>query len=299
MKKNISKNSLVLFATVILSAQGVFAKASNLEAKAENWSQIFADEIGKSKSNLGAQCLYKSDAQYKKAKKAMPLDKDTEISNADFVSDLSKLGIYASQYNFNQNYETESVCYMTQNEYMALRMYTGSFYTQINSALRNLDLDQIKNYRLVIKFLINALNKLENYVGVTKRGTNLKAETISECQAGAAFADRGFLSTSVGSGFGGNYRFILASSSCKYVAPFSSYPNEEEVLCLPGTVFQIRYYDKNLGNGSTSIILQEAGQRFDIDDLIETLEQHPDVQTPDTGSYWTQSCQSSEEIFDK
>lgn len=294
MKNQKLKNYFVLLLLVLVTAESAQAKAP--KTGEDNWAEIFATEITKSRSNLGQQCLIKTDSAYKTYKKEHA-DKDLEISNADFVAQMQTVGLYAANYNISQYYETSSICYLTQNEYLAIRMYTGAYYQKINSALRSLNLQQIKDYRLLIKFLIAGLNKLENYVGVTKRGTNLKSQLTAHCEAGAAFADRGFMSTSISSGFGGQYRFVLASKSCKYVMPYSSFPNEEEVLCLPGTVFQVRYM--NDGPSGKEVILQEVGQRFDIDDLIQSLENHPEAQNPDEANYWSQSCQSGELIFEE
>ena len=144
MKKKLLKNRFVVLFLFVFVTQAGIANAAKEPEVTENWAEIFAAEIAKSKSNLGPQCLYESDAQYKAAKKNLSQDEDLQISNADFLADLQKNGIGAAYYNISQYYETLPVCYMTQNEYLALRMYTGSFYTQINSALRQLNLSELK-----------------------------------------------------------------------------------------------------------------------------------------------------------
>ncbi len=299
MKNNLLKNQVVILLLIVFFVQAGFAKA--VKKVEENWPQIFAAEIVKSKSKLGPQCFYKSNAEYQAAKKKPSQDVELQMSYSDYQADLQKNGLHINFNNLPQMYETQSICHLTPNEYLAIRIYTASYYRQINTALRELNLAELKKFRLTIKFLMSGLAKLKDYVGVTKRGTSLRSELISGCKADAAFADRGFLSTSVAAGFGGQYRFILASQSCKYVAPFSSFPNEEEVLCRPGTVFQIRYFNQK-PNGN-EVILQQAGdaaaKRLNLEDLIETLENHPEVQNPLTANYWSQSCQPESVIFEK
>ena len=301
MKTKKLKYYCVLLSLITFSAGSAFSKAAKKQDEEMDWAGLFASEIIKSKSYLGLKCVYNSDKEYQASLKEHAADKDLNVANADFVAQLQSVGINASQYNHNDsglNYESKELCFLTQNEYVAIRIYTGNYYQQINAALRNLDLQTLKNYRVLIKFLMAGLNKLENYVGVTKRGTNLKSELTTFCEAGNAFGDRGFMSTSVAGGFGGQYRFILASATCKYVAPISSVSSEEEVLCLPGTLFQVRYM--NVGAAGKEVIIQEvegAGQRLNIDDLIKTLENNPEAQNPNNENYWAQTCQPAELIF--
>jgi hypothetical protein len=283
MKNTKISLNLILVFTLLLSTKIAHAEAET------NWEQIFSNESVKSQSYLGTQCKFETPAEYRDYLKTQT-DPDLKTSHESFTHDLQMLGIQTAPYELMaQKPETKYICYMTANEYLALSLYTGAYYQQINAALRKLDLQQLKNYRLLIKFLIAGLSKIKDYVGVTKRGTNLKSETIGHCKANAAFADRGFLSTSVGAGFGGNYRFVLASKSCKYIASFSRFPDEEEVLCLPGTVFQIGYFEKK--PTGTQVVLVEVGQTFNIDDLIQTLEENPELQNPNFGDNLAQSCQ--------
>lgn len=301
MKNPSFKKCFVLLLILPLFSSAVFAKGAKAQQDETDWAAIFSGEIQKAKSHLGLKCLNATGKQSEKILLEKPTDPDLNLTNKEFLDQLQSVGIYAHQYNANVSglkYGSKELCLITQNEYLAIRIYTGSYYRQINSALRNLDLQSLKNYKILIKFLMSGLNKLENYVGVTKRGSSLKSELTTFCEAGNAFADRGFMSTSVASGFGGEYRFILASATCKYVAPISTYSQEEEVLCLPGTLFQVRYF--NDGPAGKEVILQEvegAGQRLNIDDLIKTLEENPETQNPTYENYWSQSCQPAELIF--
>jgi hypothetical protein len=292
----------ILLLVITLTAGTVFAKGKGENKEEElDWAGIFASEIQKASSYLGLKCLYNSEKQYQKSILEKEIDSDLNITNAEFIGQLQSVGIGASQYNTNVSgfkYDSKELCFITQNEYLAIRLYTGSYYRQINAALRNLDLQSLKSYKVLIKFLMSGLNKLDNFVGVTKRGSILKSELTTFCEAGNAFGDRGFMSTSVASGFSGAYRFVLASATCKYVAPISTYTQEEEVLCLPGTLFQVRYFQD--GSAGKEVVLQEvegAGQRLNIDDLIKSLEAHPETQNPNHQNYWAQSCQPAELIF--
>lgn len=282
------QNSLFLFFSLILCFNQAILAA---ETKEPNWSKIYSTEINKSRSDLSLQCALKSDDEYKAFLKKQT-DPDLKLSSDQFNKALQKMGIMAPFSNVNSaDFETKKVCYLNSSEYSAIQIYTGSYYGIINSALRTLDLKELKTHRLLIKFMLSGLSKLENYQGYVKRGTSLSESRLSHCKPGAVFADRGFLSTSIASGFHGEYKFVIQSKTCKYIAPFSIFQGEEEVLCLPGTVFQIRYLPTKEGYSDKKILVEEVAQSFDIDDLIKVLTANPGLQHPEDKELLGQSCQ--------
>jgi hypothetical protein len=232
-----------------------------------NLPGIYSAAAQKSQSNLGKQCKYESAAEYEESKKAIS-DPDLLMSDETFKTNIQQLGMGTGEASAIA-YETKELCFMNFKEYTALRLYTGSLYMMLNSALRGHNKAQIQQYRIVTKFLISALNKLKNYVGYVKRGSTIPADQLAQHQVGAQIVYTGFTSTSIGSGFGGTVRYVIYSHSCKYIAPFSYFQQEEEVLCLPGIRFQIRY--RNLQNGVTELLMEEVGQEFDIDQLLKAM----------------------------
>jgi len=261
----------------------------SLASESQEWSEIYRSEMAQQRTHLGLRCVYSSAEQAQQAIEDFG-DKQLLMSVQQFHSELAKNGLTPNPSSqFTSQFGTQDLCYMSENEYVALAMYTGNYYQQINAALRSMKIQELKKYRVLIKFILSALSKLKNFEGYVKRGTSLKPEAIGNCQEGALFADRGFLSTSTAGGFGGSFRFLVKPKTCKYIAPLSNYPNEEEVLCLPGTVFQIRYLAKKQEN--YELIVQEVSQQLDIDDLISVVEKNPSLQNPDSHDFYGNSCQ--------
>lgn len=293
MKTN---ESLRNFAAALFLFSLLFASGA-LATQEPDWGTFFITEMKKQSSKLGPQCRFKTETAYRKSIKNKKMDPELDMSSEEFLAYLEKIWIATSFTSMPAEFETPALCFLTQNEYLAIRIYTASYYQNINSALRKLDLEKLNSYRVLIKFLQSGLNKLENYVGVTKRGTSLDPTSVSNCEAGAVFADRGFLSTSIRSGFGGSYNFVLKSKSCKYVEPFSSVPGEEEVLCLPGTIFHVRYFNRKAFG--SDVVLEEIGQQMDIDVLIERLEAQPELQNPAPSEFLGQACQPEHLVIEK
>ncbi len=228
---------------------------------------IYAAAAQKGQSNLGKQCKFDSAAEYEAYKKTVS-DPDLLMSDEAFKANIQQVGLSSGDPSALA-YETKDLCFMNFKEYTALRLYTGSLYMMLNNALRNHNKAQVQQYRIVTKFLMSALNKLKNFVGYVKRGSTLPADQLAQHQVGTQIVYTGFTSTSVASGFGGNVRYVIYSRSCKYIAPFSYFQQEEEVLCLPGIRFQIRY--RNLQNGVTELLMEETGQEFDVDQALQAM----------------------------
>ena len=134
-----------------------------------------------------------------------------------------------------------------------LRDYTVDGYKPINSALRN------GEYRVEVDDIIEDLLTLEPFEGITYRG--MSKEVFKKSLKGKVFSDKAFLSTSKlrveALAFGGEDRVLLRieGRSGRSVEEISSYPDEEEVLFLPGTKFQVT--DKKSYKGIPVYFLRE------------------------------------------
>jgi hypothetical protein len=135
------------------------------------------------------------------------------------------------------------VCGISITESKAISAYTSSFYEPVNRALRTRVL--LSKYLPYIRTLSRAMQKLAPYRGTVLRGTNLEYwnQMRMRFRIQRTYQDRAFMSTSRNSPFGAEYRLAVESKTCRYIAPFSVYPNEEEVLCLPSTKFRVKKFD--------------------------------------------------------
>lgn len=192
---------------------------------------------------LGKQCLYTTAEDYSVAA-AKQTDPELKLSVADFDRSIAFLG--ESSENYTPLYDTSLIekselCFMTQNEITALMMYSMSAYRKLNVALRDQDTVMLEQFRIYIKTLNSALDKIKNYEGFVKRGAGTNRDRFDDHQVGAIVTYPSYTSTSIGNGFGGVARYVIYSKTCKYIAPFSVASAEEEVLCKPGTQFKVVY----------------------------------------------------------
>jgi hypothetical protein len=192
---------------------------------------------------LGKQCLYSTAEQYSAAAEKQ-IDPELKLSAAEFDRSIAFLG--ESIANYTPLYDTSLIekselCFMTQNEITALMMYSMSAYRKLNVALRDQDTVMLEQFRIYIKTLNSALDKIKNFEGFVKRGAGTNRERFDDHQVGAVITYPSYTSTSIGNGFGGVARYVIYSKTCKYIAPFSVATAEEEVLCKPGTRFKVVY----------------------------------------------------------
>lgn len=129
-------------------------------------------------------------------------------------------------------------CQLTKEEIAALLFYTGNGYSVLNGALRSHKSSEWDN---VILLLNAALKKLAPYAGHVRRGASLPEKIAGNYQQGSEITETAYTSTSVASGFGGKHQFVIKTKgeNCFYLGKLSMADHEEEVLCLPGTRFEI------------------------------------------------------------
>ena len=146
---------------------------------------------------------------------------------------------------------------LTAGQRSALSTYTGHSYHQINESIgealrKNTPLDKVK--QSIVDRATQALlnNKIPESITVT-RGVHGISHLF---EVGKAFTDKGFMSTSVGSGFSGFKLTIQLpkGSPGGYISPLSQYGHEKEFLLPPGARFQV------LSKDASGAVLHYIGQ---------------------------------------
>lgn len=236
-------NSLLLLALCLLATHIPTLATATTKALSQPTASTFSRLRAVKLKELGKQCLYTTAEQYSAAAEKQT-DPELKLSAADFDRSIAFLG--ESIENYTPLYdlsliEKSELCFMTQNEITALMMYSMSAYRKLNVALRDQDSAMLEQFRIYIKTLNSALDKIRNYEGFVKRGAGTNRARFDDHQVGAVVTYPSYTSTSIGHGFGGVARYVIYSKTCKYIAPFSVASAEEEVLCKPGTKFKIVY----------------------------------------------------------
>ena len=147
----------------------------------------------------------------------------------------------------------------------AVTAYTGSYYRQVNDALRAGTADAAT--RAYADLLNEALALAPKYVGEVTRGLTLSGGDLARFLAdhrqalvtGQGVVHRGFISTSQGgkAAFGGNVVLHIKSTTGVNVAPISLHASEREILLRHGTRFAVT--DLKETGGKYHVYLQEVG----------------------------------------
>ncbi|MBC7658495.1 MAG: hypothetical protein H7249_02175 [Chitinophagaceae bacterium] len=130
---------------------------------------------------------------------------------------------------------------LTKEEAVALRLYTSSAYSAINTRLRSNRVSQIKDIVNIIKAAASGLNKIPSESCVARRGLDLPAAIVEKIIKVKRFEELAFMSTtkenSVPAGFKNNLTFVITSKNCHDISFLSEHANEKEVLFPPGSDF--------------------------------------------------------------
>ena len=160
---------------------------------------------------------------------------------------------------------------LTEGELVTIRLYTqeGPYawtYKSINdggialaTALRGRGKEvQKERTRLgdLTTLLDAGLAKLPTQSGTFARGTTLPQADFRKIKVGGTWTDQGYISTSSGSGFGGQHRFSITAKSGRMVTSLSAYPGEKEVLVPRGTKFKVEDI-RQVSNGQVNVVLRE------------------------------------------
>ncbi len=150
----------------------------------------------------------------------------------------------------------------TAKQRSALKSYTGSGYDSINKVLRNpknADPDTVAKINLIDDAFEEDVAKLTHDI-VVRRGTSMLASTMDKSNEALAnikaglksglpvkFSQRGFISTSIASGFGGEIKMnilLRKGTPALYVGAISSHEHEKELLLRHGQQFRVLEYEE-------------------------------------------------------
>lgn len=153
--------------------------------------------------------------------------------------------------------------HITFDERRAIKLYTGSSYSEINRYLRGLS--NYTSYEEQIGFAKSALNKASlPKETIVRRGSNadslrgiLGTEDLSQAMKnkssfiGSIVEDKGFMSTSPAEegGFNRDIEYIIQvpkGYQAMYVDPISEFPGERELILQAGTRFVIEDLETGL-----------------------------------------------------
>lgn len=128
---------------------------------------------------------------------------------------------------------------LSDDELVAIRGYTNYLDRTINPALVAGG-DKQRVVQPLIDTLSCALLRLPDYDGNVHTGTKLKDEKLAELRPGFVDTVPRFRSSSKYDLFSRRpHQLVMKSKHGKYIAPYSMYPHEEEVLFFPQTKFLI------------------------------------------------------------
>ncbi len=128
---------------------------------------------------------------------------------------------------------------MTKDEAIALRLYTSSAYSKVNTALRTKKASSLSIYANIVKAAASGLNKIPAKACTTKRGLDLPTAIVDKIIKAKRFEEQGFMSTSptVPAAFQKNITFIIKSKACHDISSISEFPKDKEILFPPGSNF--------------------------------------------------------------
>ena len=152
---------------------------------------------------------------------------------------------------------------LTEDESAAIYLYTmGSpIFSILNRHLRAMDRQKLKPWFLYLKLFITALNRLPSFKGTVWRGTSERINFIPADYAIQTWW--AITSTSK------NLKFIepflgetgtlyaIETINGKDVSQYSAFPNEQEVILMPGTRIYLKSEPLQVNNGPLMLSFQE------------------------------------------
>ena len=235
----------VLFFLIIAISKPSYGYESMANEAEEDLESLFQTQ------NTGNNTALELSCESEEVISSLP---EFEFSEDTITSDFAQKGL---SFHPSPTSDGKFPCGMTKFEYSAIRYYTGSGYSMINTALRSQNKDTNEKYKIVLKVINRGLSKIKPHKGFVRRGTYLPpAEVINHSLPGRIVNYPAFTSTSSFTGWNYNYRFIIYSKTCRNIAPISTHQSENEVLCPAGLEFRILKL-KPL-NGQTIFLMEEV-----------------------------------------
>ena len=175
-------------------------------------------------------------------------------------SDLEKLVNKAVDFLSDTDRESVAPQKVPLPELVAIRVYTGSKYREINAALRSRDWNTLPQYRCIILSASSGLNKMLPFTGTVNRAATLPDSVVSKYVVGEISVERHFWSSTFGdsdeSEFRGNVRYEIKSMKGRRIDWLSEFPDEKEVLFTPGSEFRVT--EKSKRNDKTIISVEQT-----------------------------------------
>lgn len=177
----------------------------------------------------------------------------TQTRGTDDGSDRAEADSDASGGWDFDNFDQNSV--LTAEEKDALLDYTNEDYKYINPALRSGEVSD--EMRAKIAVLETALAKLFDHDGIVYRGISLPPEIVKSYRPGYVVTEAAFTSTASDRDgtMPGNVEFRILSQTGKKIPDWNSeHREEQEVLFLPGSRFEVLRPPRVTPDGETTII---------------------------------------------
>lgn len=214
---------------------------------------------------------------------APPANKNKIVSKR--AKDLATLKEFDTAYDHQQNgtdaklrkaLPTAKIAWLESlpsEQQNAIKQYTGSYYSEINKALR--DPENADEYCIAsVNHIDDAFDGADAPAKediVTRRGLGRLASTQAKSDAMLAkivkglelgipvtFSQRGFISTSVGSGFGSSIKLkilVKKGTPALYLNKISAHKSEQELLLRHGQQFRVLEYEKDQYGGNHKLTL--------------------------------------------
>ncbi len=182
---------------------------------------------------------------------------------------LADFKMHVTSKNIKPLNEYTGKCGLSEVEILAVLNYTstvigpaGGSYQWINGFLRNgpevVPLDQMEIVEAQIELIKIALSKLTNFVGTVRRVVNVSKSFDPDkvFELGGVFLEKAFLSTTIDRfsdeylEFNGMTKLAIdVKKNCHFIGPLSMNPQENEVLCMPNSRFDVVFNKKlQVGN---------------------------------------------------
>ncbi|CAF2098780.1 unnamed protein product [Rotaria magnacalcarata] len=156
-----------------------------------------------------------------------------------FVTLAKRHGVFPNEHN------------LSKDEAASVYLYTmeiseeASVYSVLNRTLRADDRSQVRPWFAYLKLLDSAASKLPNFKGTVWRGVNRdvsetfkRGERITWWSVSSCSTSMDIISSFLGT----NPQSTLFNIECatgKSIAMYTCYPNENEVILMPGTMFEV------------------------------------------------------------
>jgi hypothetical protein len=151
---------------------------------------------------------------------------------------------------------------LSPGEALAIYTYTSNDFEKINGRLLGYKPPANQAAEAQIKIMTEqatkALAKLDNYVGITKRGDKDFNGADAQFALNNTFKIKAFWSTGVGYSFPYKWQTTIHGKTGKDIKPISNFPKEAEVLFPPGTEFKVIDRDDSEAPDTIYVTVEEV-----------------------------------------